>query len=364
MQTIKTIIFFVLMLSLITIVHELGHLLAAKAFGVYCKEFSIGMGPKLFSKKFKETEFCIRAFLIGGFVSMAGEENKDDPDIEELNIPKERTLKGIAKWKQFIVMFAGIFMNFVLSWLIYSLVIFNVGSYTVKSKPTINSIQENMPASESELLVGDIIEEVSLENGMHIKPSDTNELSVFLSAYYGGNGPWTITVSRDGKEYTYHITPTYYENEDRYIIGITFSDSAVEVVDINVLNCFKYGFLYMLQMTKIIITSFVGLFKGIGLNSLSGPVGVYKVVEEVVSYGFAYYLELLGLISINVAIFNSIPLPIFDGGRAFLLLIEAIIKKDIPKKVETIIFAVSIVLLLLLMAFVTYNDIAKIVVGG
>lgn len=362
MISIKAIILFILMLSVITIVHEFGHLFFAKLFGVYCKEFSIGMGPKLFSKKTNETEYSIRAFLIGGFVSMVGEQD-DDPDIESLNIPKIRTLKGIEKWKQTIIMFAGIFMNFILALIIYSLLMLNIGSYTIASKPIIESINENMPAYNSGLMVGDIVEKAELHNGMKITPDSYSELTTFLLSYYDGNGPWQITVNRNGEEIEYSILPQYYEEEQRYIIGITFSDKATKTVDITFLNCFKYGFLYMCDMVKMIFISLISLFKGIGLKNLSGPIGVYKVVEQTIEYGYLYYLELLALISVNAAVFNAMPVPAFDGGRVLLLLIEVIIRRPLPKKLENAVLTVSWVLIMMLIIFVSYNDILK-VIGG
>lgn len=362
MITLKGILLFVIMLSLITIVHELGHLLVAKAFGVYCKEFSVGMGPKLFSKKTKETEYSVRALLIGGFVSMVGEQD-DDPAIEELNLPKERTLKGIAKWKQMLVMFAGIFMNFITALIIYSLLMLNIGSYAIASKPVIESIKQDLPAYTSGLEVGDIVTKAELDNGMSITPGSYNELTTFLISYYEGEGPWKLTVDRNGKTFEYEITPEYYESEQRYIIGITFSDVATKVVNINLLNCFKYGFIYMCDMIKMIFISLMSLFKGIGLQNLSGPVGIYQAVEQSIDYGLDYYLELVALISVNVAMVNALPVPAFDGGRVALLLIEVIIGRPLPKKFETAVLAASWVLILSLILFVSYNDIIRLIGG-
>ena len=362
MISITGILLFVVILSVITITHELGHLLVAKAFGVYCKEFSLGMGPKLYSKKTKETEYSIRALLIGGFVSMVGEQ-EDDPAIKELNIPKERTLKGIAKWKQICVMFAGIFMNFVTALIIYSLLMLNIGTYTIANKPIIESIRQDMPAYSSGLKEGDIVTKVELQNGTSISPETYSELTTFLLSFYDGNGPWIMTVERNGESLKYQITPEYYEAEQRYIIGITFSNVATKTVDINLLNCFKYGFIYMCDMVKMIFISLSSLFRGIGLKNLSGPVGIYQVVEQSIDYGVAYYMELVAMISVNVAMFNALPIPAFDGGRVLLLLIEVIIRRPLPKKLENAVLAASWVLILSLILFVSYNDIIKLVGG-
>lgn len=362
MQTIISILLLLLLLSIITLVHELGHLLVAKAFGVYCKEFSIGMGPKLISKKFKETEYSIRAFLVGGFVSMVGEQ-ADDPSIEELNLPKERTLTGIAKWKQVCVMFAGIFMNFITAFIIYSLLILNIGTYSIENKPIIENIKEDLPAYSSGLQVGDIVTKAEISNGMSIEPDSYSELTTFLTSYYEGEGKWEITVDRNGETKVFEIEPTYYPEENRYIIGIQFSDVPTDVVKINIFNCFKYGFLYMFSMVKMVFTSLLAIFRGIGLKNLSGPIGVYQVVEQTFDYGFSYYIELLALISINAAVFNAMPVPAFDGGRALILLVEVIIGRPLPKKFETAILGASWVLIIMLILFVSYNDIIRIIGG-
>lgn len=351
------------MLSVITLIHEFGHLITAKLFGVYCKEFAIGMGPKLCSKNYKETEYSIRALPIGGFVSMVGETDDEDPDIEKLNIPKSRTLKGIAKWKQVIVMFAGIFMNSILALIIYSLLMLNIGTYTLTSKPVIESIMPDMPAYNSGLQVGDIVTHVELENGYSIDADNYGELNSFLAGYYDGNGSWRLTVDRNGEKHVIEILPTYYEEESRYIVGIQFSNVATKTVDINFFNCFKYGFIYMIQMVKMLLVSILALFRGIGLNNLSGPIGVYQVVEQTISYGFDYYIELLALVSINAAIFNAIPIPAFDGGRVLILLVETIIRRPLPRKVETAILAASWVFIIGLILYVSFNDILKIIGG-
>ena len=351
------------MLSVIAIVHEFGHLIVAKFFGVYCKEFSIGMGPMIYSKKFKETKYSIRAFLIGGYVAMAGETDENDPDIESLNIPKERTLKGIAKWKQVLIMFAGIFMNFLLALIIYSLIILNVGTFAIESKPVIGQIQENMPAYNSGLMVGDIVTKIEFDNGLSNEPDNYTELSAFLASSYDGNGSWKLTVERNGEEHLIEVTPTYLVDESRYVVGLVFDNTPTKVVKINIFNSFIYAFIYMIQMVKMIFVSLVALVKGVGLNNLSGPIGVYQVVEQTVSYGIEYYIELLALISVNAAIFNALPVPAFDGGRVFLLLIEVIIGRPLPQKFEQLILTASFVLVMMLMLFVSYNDIIKIIGG-
>ena len=124
MTIIRNLFLYIVMLGLIVTLHELGHLLAAKAFGVYCKEFSFGFGPKIFSHQGKETEYNLRAIPLGGFVAMAGDSDNDlETKVEIDDLPPERTLTGIARWKRVIIMLAGIMMNMILAFTIYSLII-------------------------------------------------------------------------------------------------------------------------------------------------------------------------------------------------------------------------------------------------
>lgn len=364
-EIVKNIILVILLIVVITLIHELGHLLAAKFFNVYVKEYAIGIGPKLWSKKTKETEISLRAFPIGGFVSLAGDEDNEtySDNKEVLDIPFERTLLGIAKWKRAIIMVAGIVMNMLLALVIYSLIICANGSYSLESKPVISGFNETMPAYNSGLKKGDIISHIEFDNGASISPDDYSEVSIFSSTYYDGNGPWHISVDRDGEILTYDIEPVYYQQEDRYVIGIEFSDTSTKYVKTNIINCWYYGLDYLSFTVKIIVNAFLTMFKGVGLDNLSGPVGIYESVKETVNYGFAYYIQMLALISVNVGVFNAIPLPIMDGGRLLLLLIEAIIGKPIDKKFEEYIMVACSILLLMLMAYITTNDIAKIFGG-
>lgn len=363
LSTLKTIILFVLMLSIIALVHEFGHLITAKLFGVYCKEFSIGMGPKLFSIKGKETEYSFRALLIGGYVSMVGENSPEDEDIEKLNIPKERTLVGISKFKRAIVMVAGIFMNFVLAWLVYSLIIFSNGTYVKESKPVIALVNENSPAYLAGLKENDVIESVEFDNGLKVNPDSYTELLNFLVSSYDGEGSWHFIVNRNNESVAIDVIPEYNDSEQRYIAGISMSNKSTDYIDVNIFNCFIYGFSETLMMCKIIFETLIALFRGIGLNNLSGPVGIYQVVETTVNEDISIYFSLLALISINAAIINAVPLPILDGGRVVLLLVEGIIRKPLSKKLETIIMAISMALLVLLMLYTTYNDIGRIIGG-
>jgi len=360
---IKNLLLFAILLSVIVSIHELGHLIAAKIFGVYCKEYSIGMGPKILSKKGKETEYCLRALPVGGFVAMAGDTDNDlETSVDTTDIPFERTLPGIAPWKRVIVMLAGIFMNMILAITIYSLIILHNGTYVLTSKPQISYIQENSPAEAAGLKEGDIITTIGFSNGLSINPGSYSELISFTSAF-DGNGRWLIKADRNGEVISFEVEPRYSQEEDRYLIGIGFSDVAVETVKVNILNCWFYGFKYAFFILKLTWSSFLSLFKGMNLNQLSGPVGIYTTVSEAARLGLEYYIQLIAMISINVGVINALPLPIFDGGRVLLLLIEMIIGKPLNEKAQNLVMSASVILLLLLFMFITYNDISRLIGG-
>lgn len=363
MTILRNLLLYIVMLGVIVTLHEFGHLLAAKIFGVYCKEFSFGFGPKLLSHKGKETEYCLRAIPLGGFVAMAGDTDNDlETKVEAEDLPPERTLTGIAKWKRIIIMMAGIMMNILLAIVIYSMMILSSGTYATSTKPVITNVLEDSPALKAGLKEGDIVTKVEFDNGLSYRPETYLELINFLDTY-DGNGPWIMTVERDGSSVRFDVFPEFKEDQQRYMVGIGFSNKAVEAVKVNIFNCWKYGFEFAMFILKLTFSSLLTLFQGKNLDSLSGPIGIYSTVSQTASLGMEYYLQLIAMVSINVGIVNALPLPIFDGGRVLLLLIEAIIRRPLSEKAQNAVMSASMALLLLLFIFVMYNDISKIIGG-
>jgi len=346
----STFLYFILVLGVIVLIHEIGHLITAKFFNVYCKEFAIGMGPKIFSKKFNETEYSIRALPLGGFVAMAGEEGVDD------NVPFERSILGIAPWKRMIVMLAGIFMNFVLAFIIF-VGIYAYQGYAVEApKPIVAGTIENSPAEAAGFLANDEIKKISFSDGTSVIPKDFYEIITYIQMY---TDTTTFLVNRDGIDLSISVTPELIVEENRYYLGIEMPSATR--VEINFLQTFKYGALEVSNTVNSMVFTLTRLVRGIGLNAISGPIGIYQVTATQASYGLLNILYLMGLLSINVAIFNLLPLPILDGGRVVLTVYEMIFKKPMSKKVEQALMVLSIGMLLLLMAFVTLQDILRLI---
>ncbi|WP_255420347.1 site-2 protease family protein [Absiella sp. AM54-8XD] len=214
-MSIMTVIYFVLILSVIIIIHELGHLIAAKHFGVYCKEFSIGMGPMIYQKQVGETAWSVRALPIGGYVAMAGETLEDDGEDEE-DIPFERTINGIKPWKQIIVMAAGAIMNILLAWVIFVGITAYQGQIAIPGSPVITSFSENSPAEKAGFKVNDEI--IKVQNGTHSEKVDEFDDVVEFINYF--QGETTFTVLRDGKEVEVKMTPVLDEEENIYKMGV------------------------------------------------------------------------------------------------------------------------------------------------
>ncbi|MEG0528074.1 MAG: RIP metalloprotease RseP [Longicatena sp.] len=354
MGNVISIIVFVLIMSAIIIVHELGHLIAAKRFGVYCKEFSIGMGPVLWQRQIGETAWSLRALPIGGFVAMAGEDSTEDD--EELNIPYERTLNGIKRWKQIVVMAAGAFMNVVLAWVIFVGITAYQGQVSVPGQPVVAGVSEGKPAEKAGFKEGDRI--IKIQQGDEIEtPESWSDVTKFL-VYY--QGEMTFTVERNEKQVELKLTPYLDKETNQYMMGVLQDPNSYTVKDITLLESIPYGTEKMVSSVSMIFEALGKLIQGIGLNNLSGPVGIFKVTADVAKEGFLSIVALTGLLSVNVGIFNLLPIPILDGGRIFILLIEAVIGRKLNEKVQNAVMMAGLVLLVGIMLFATWNDITRL----
>lgn len=349
-----TIIYFLLLLSVIITIHEAGHLLAAKKFNVYCYEFSFGMGPLLWHKKTKETQYSIRAIPIGGYVSMAGETDGDEmyPDVE---VPDDRRLINRPWWQRIIILLAGVTMNFLLAWLIFSLVILAQGAFAESPPAIVGSVRENSPAEAAGFQPGDVILEISKEDGSSVKPKTFMDMQTF---FMDDTETVTYTVKRGEEVLQLEVVPAYSEEDGTYLIGISSGD--VVVHEVNLLNCWYYGGKEMGEITALMIRTIRNLFRGIGLNQLSGPVGIYQATETYAAMGLMSLLFLMAELSLNIGIFNLLPLPVLDGGQVVLTLAEVITGKKINDKFKMGLFAVCWIALIALMLFATWNDISRL----
>lgn len=348
-----TIIYFILVLGITVFIHELGHFLFAKKAGIYVYEFSIGMGPKLFqihSKK-DETVYSIRLFPIGGYVQMAGESVEEDK-----NIPKEKMMQSKTWLQRFMTIIAGVLFNFLLAILLFFVIGLINGS---PSRETfINTVEIDSPAYNAGLLENSKI--VSL-NGHKIK--SLSHLALELEINYGENFDFTV-VTPSGDEKTVSIKPiekndNVDENNDsgkKYYYGFSYKNNYEK----GFFAAIKYAFTNVLALIHQMILVIFYLITGkLSLNNLSGPIGIYNIVGEAAKYGILTMMNLIGLLCVNVGFINILPLPAFDGGRLLFLVIEKIKGKSVDPKIENTIHLVGMVLLMILMVVITYNDILR-----
>ena len=346
---IITLIYFVLILGLIVLVHEFGHFFFAKLFGIYVYEFAIGMGPQIFHWKSKksETEYSIRAIPIGGFCSLAGEDVTAD---DESNIPKDRRLNAKPVWQRFLVMFFGAGNNFILAILI--LFIIGLGWGAVSNDAIITDLVKEGPAETAGLEVGDKILKI---NNHKIKSND--DVSIYIQIE-SKDKPITFMVDRNGEEKEIQVKPVKDEVDGNtiYRVGIISEGE----VSHGVLASIKYAFTKMGSLYRQMIITLKGLFSGgLSVKQLSGPVGIYNVVGSQRTAGFQNILYLIALLSINVGFINLLPFPAFDGGRILFLVIEKIKGSPVSPELENKIHTVGFILLLILMIYITFNDILR-----
>ncbi len=352
MNTIITIIILLIMLSIIICIHEFGHFITAKKNGVYVDEFSMGMGPAIFKYKPKnsETTYSLRAFPIGGFVSMA---EKMDP--ENKSIKKDRVLENKSFLAKFCVLIAGIFMNCVLAIVLFFISGLIYGKPV--SEPIVKSVEEGKAAYLAGIESGDKILKV---NGKSVNSWDDFLLEASIKK---SDGEYVFTVEKsNGETVEYTLVPEVVETKGQEVMyyGI---EGVGTIYHKGFVNAISYAFTGFFDNAKTIFRILGSLFTGkISVKSLSGPVGIYSIVDSVKSQGLEVLIYLTAYLSINVGIINLFPIPVFDGGRIFLLIIEKITKRKTNEKVEGILNLIGFGLMILLMLYVTYNDIIGLTV--
>lgn len=320
--------------SLLIIVHELGHFTLAKLNGVKVEEFSLGMGPKLFGIKGKETEYLIKAFPIGGYVKMLGEEEK---------ISDERSFSSKRPIQKLSIIAAGPIMNFVLAIVLFA-IIAGARGFLI---PVVDKVEEGKPAMTAGIQKGDRI--TSINN------KKVSAWEDFSSEVYSTNGKeLAMTVLRNGEQLKINVTPVKDPKENRYMIGIypTLLENP------KLAQTFNYG----IQQTNSIIKQTVGFFKTLfagkaSYSDFGGPVTIIRVSTKAAEAGIIPLMFFLAFLSVQLAIFNVIPFPALDGGWIFMLLIEIITGKKLDDNKVGILNYIGFAVLMTLMVLVIIKDI-------
>ncbi len=319
-------------------IHELGHFLFAKKFNVAINEFSIGMGPKIFSKKGKDgVDYSLRALPIGGFVAMEGED-------EESNHPDAFPKK--APWKRFIIVIAGAMMNILIS----AIILFIMTLCTPRFGTTvIYSFNENALSDDTGLRINDEIVEI---DGANVSTSRELSYEIMRSGYQ----PIEVTVIRDGKRITLtgvtfpviSSEGTAFGAPDFYVYGEERSFSSV----------MKNTFYTCKSTVKMTWDSIFDLFSGrYGIEQVSGPVGITGAISDAAKTSAESFFYLVAIIGMNLGVLNLLPIPALDGGTLLLTFIEMVTKKKLPPKVEGMIRGIGFALLMLLAIVIMFKDV-------
>ena len=342
------IILAILAFGMLVIVHEFGHFITAKRGGVQVNEFWIGMGPTLLKKEHNGTLYCLKLLPFGGACVMEGE----DEDSES-----EHAFGKASLPRRMLIVAAGALMNFLVGFLIVLAVIQPNGPNGGYIVSTIDSVNPaSTAAAAGGLQAGDEILEV---DGYNILMRSDFEIALAR----GADTTYEVVVRRDGEKITLPavVLEATIEGEDgRKMIGLTFAEQPYSIgmhINMAVRTSVNYA--------RMVWASLGMLATGqVGVDQLSGPVGVAEVMATTASYSIAAFLQLVAFISINLGVMNLLPLPALDGGRLVFLILEGIRRKPVPAKYEGYIHAAGLMLLLALMVYVTGQDILRIVAGG
>lgn len=349
MNTIINILFLLFMMGFLVFVHELGHFLWAKKFGVYIYEFSIGMGPLIKEIKGKDgINYSIRALPIGGYVSMAGEVYEDDKKIE-----KEKFMCNKPWWQRLIILAAGVTNNFITAFLIFFLIACIWGATSFE--PKISEVKEDSAFAEVGIEKNDLITKV---NGKSVSTWDVTQI---LLLYKSKDNSYQIEVKKENGEYKEYSVIPHKEKTKKGKERNVFGFSVYQNKQKGFVNCLKYSVKKFGNLMCQMWYTITGLITGkVSINNLSGPVGIYSIVGETRESGIKNLIYLVGFLSLNLGFVNFLPFPAFDGGRAAFILIEKIIGRPINSNIENAFHTVGFVLIMMLMIYITIHDVINL----
>jgi len=388
LTAIVTIIIFLVLISL----HEFGHFIMAKLSGVNVLEFSVGMGPAIFKKQGGETLYSVRIFPVGGYCKLEGEDEKsDDP----------KAFCNQKLFKRFLVVVSGAVFNIILGFFLFVIITaiapHPVGEPNSINIPIIDTVVENSYLEDSGILPGDEITKINSHKIRYYQ-----DISLYTNEF-SQDEEVSVEILRNGEKLTFYILPTLSEtnynygeenveviqiingyetrnvyeyneqnreeaktlagqsaSEKRLILGFT---PRQEPVGIN--NIFSYSLNQTGYVVRMVYSAFWDLITGhSGFDQVSGPVGIVSAVNTAVntgSYRMVNILSLAALLTINLGVFNLLPLPALDGGRLFFMIIEFIRRKPIPAEKEGMVHAIGLILLLCFAVVISFNDIIKLI---
>lgn len=360
-----TAILFIIILAVLVLIHEFGHFAAAKQAGIRVDEFGLGFPPKMFGIKKGETEYTINWIPFGGFVKIFGE----TPDEDALTGPdSSRSLINKSKWKQIVVISAGVTMNFFFAWLLFAISFMSGFPASVSSdlgvienpRTTITHVVDGLSADYAGLRPGDIIAELRTAQGVFTNPH-IDDVRGIITATNGQD--FTIVFERAGELQEQSINAGTVPGSEGLVIGIVMDE--IGSLHLPPHEAIWVAGKFTFSLAGEIAVGLVNFVKDIFIgqadySQVSGPVGIAELVGDARGFGFIYLLSFTAFISLHLAVLNLLPFPALDGGRLLFIIIEAVRRKAISPKVANTVNAVGFLLLLGLMLLVTVKDVIRL----
>ncbi|MBP9821539.1 MAG: site-2 protease family protein [Candidatus Pacebacteria bacterium] len=357
----------ILVLSVLVLVHELGHLLVAKASGMKVFEFGFGFPPKLVKLfSYKGTDYTLNLIPFGGFVKIAGEDGSGDP-----SIPVDQLFSSKPKYKQFLVLIAGVVGNVVLGWILLA------GSFSLGVLVPVTDAPVGIELKNHQTMVLNVLPEspaalAGIEPGVRIKalvgPGDTllDPVPEVITAYVQNHGDHDLTlITQEGgrQEESNILKPVLDSESGNYRLGIALDRVGTYRMPIGqaIVESWKKTGEALVAITSGLFHLLSAVFQGgADLSGVAGPVGIAGMAKSASQIGLASLLSFMAILSLNLAILNLLPIPALDGGRIVIVALEAIIGRKITGKAVSIVQFASFALLILLMILVTVHDVKNL----
>ena len=386
MNELISTLLFVLSLGLLVFIHELGHFVAAKAFGVYVKEFSLGFGPKLVSFKRGETTYCIKAFPLGGYVAMFGEE----VSLEGIDVPRSRSLLGISKPKRAVIMSAGVILNFLLAFVLFFL---SNWGFTQQQLTNQLVVDPTSVLGQAGIQTGEVLDFRTLsEQDDVVTTSDSTKTyrlrinnpqsytatldDVLEVGFIDLANQWVrflptsnndfIDLSLPIQTFTSSDTFTSRDVLVRWTAVSTDSGYAwaelgtsfyIFTTDYDFLGALQASWTDWTQGVGLIFNTILGLFSGNNLDQVGGIVAIFATSSSVLqNLGLGTYIFLWALISVNLAMFNLLPFPGLDGWHLLVITLEGLFRKEIPSTIKNVLSLIGFFILMTLMVVLIFRD--------
>ncbi len=361
---IVTIVVFIFILSVLVLIHELGHFIVARIIGVHVEEFGMGLPPRIWGKKIKDTVYSLNWLPIGGFVKLAGEDD-DQPDEmhSKVSNSQKKFFWARSKKERSVILIAGVTMNFILAVAITAGLLLD-GVKEPSGKVRVEAVTAGSPAASSGLQPGDIITQIIIGKEI-IKVTVPNDLISTVKKHAGESV--ILDVNRDNQILPLNVTPRKTPPKGEGPLGVTITDLELRkysiseapfmALKINVERAY-------LMLSGIISTLWSLVTLKMGKVDVAGPIGIAQVTGEAVKFGFRAVLEFMSILSLNLAVLNILPIPALDGGRLLFVFLEKILGRRIKPAFEKQTHQIGMLILLILVLLVSLNDILRITRGG